>query len=186
MGIDFPAELVARWEAAAAEIDTARVRHVQIRIAIVLGAVRRESVIGRLWRIGRARGFLPIIRLPFCLGLGWIIGSGRQPFAWNHIDDMARLVVHLVDRTDLSGRYNGVAPGIVTSEQFLRSFARHLGRPILWRAPNWLVARLVGAERASILLEGQRVIPRRTLESGFRFDYPTLDGALDDLVQTTL
>ena len=75
---------------------------------------------------------------------------------------------------------------VVTSEQFLRSFARHLGRPILWRAPNWLVARLVGAERASILLEGQRVIPRRTLESGFRFDYPTLDGALDDLVQTTL
>ena len=186
MGIDFPAELVARWEAAAAEIDTARVRHVQLRIAIVLGAVRRESVIGRLWRIGRARGFLPIIRLPFCFGLGCIIGSGRQPFPWIHIDDMARLVAHLLDRTDLSGRYNGVAPGIVTGEQFLRSFARHLGRPILWRAPNWLVARLVGAERASILLEGQRVIPRRTLESGFHFDYPTLDGALDDLVQTTL
>ena len=185
MGIDFPAELVAQWEAAAEGIDARRVRHVKLRIGIVLGAVQRESFLGRLWRIGRARGFLPIIRLPFCLGLGAIIGSGRQPFPWIHIDDMTGIILHVIDRKDLSGRFNAVAPGIVSHEEFIRSFASHLRRPIIWRAPAWLVRSLVGAERSSILLEGQMVKPKRTLESGYRFRYPDIETALDNLVQIT-
>ncbi|QFT76617.1 TIGR01777 family oxidoreductase [Erythrobacter sp. THAF29] len=186
MGIDFPAELVGQWEKAAEGIDTSRVRHAKVRIAIVLGAVRREGFLSRLWRIGNSRGFLPIIRLPFCLGLGCVIGEGRQPFPWIHIDDCAALFLHLIDNRDLSGRFNAVAPESVTSEQFIRAFASHLRRPIVWRAPQWLIMRLVGAERASILLEGQKVVPRRTLESGFRFKYPTLDEALGDLVEITV
>lgn len=183
MGFDFPAELVAQWEAAAEGIDASRVRHVRLRIGIVLGAVTRESVLGRLWRIGRARGFLPIIRLPFCLGLGPVIGSGRQPFPWIHIDDMTGILLHVIDRRDLDGRFNAVSPGIVPHETFIRAFARHLHRPITWRAPSWLVERLVGKERSSILLEGQLVRPRRTLASGYRFRFADLDAALDDLVE---
>ena len=79
MGLDFPAQLVALWEAAAEGVDASRVRHVKLRIGMVLGKVDRKSYIGWLWQIGRARGFLPIIRLPFCLGLGAVIGTGRQP-----------------------------------------------------------------------------------------------------------
>ncbi len=70
MGLDFPAELVGQWEAAADGIDADRIRHAKLRIGVVLGKVERKSDIGRLWQIGRARGFLPVIRLPFCLGLG--------------------------------------------------------------------------------------------------------------------
>lgn len=183
MGIDFPAELVALWEAAADDIDCARIKHIGIRIGVVLGSIERKSHLGKLWRIGRARGFLPIIRLPFCLGLGATIGHGQQPFPWIHIDDMTALLIYLLDNPQANGRYNAVAPGIVNNRDFTRAFAKRLHRPIVWSIPAWLVRALVGAERASILLEGQNVKPKRTLESGFKFTYPDIDAALDNLVK---
>lgn len=186
MGMDFPAELVAQWEAAADGVDTSRLRHVKLRIGVVLGKVDRKSYIGRLWQIGRARGFLPIIRLPFCVGLGAVIGSGRQPLPWIHIDDMVGILLHVIDRPDARGRYNAVSPGIVTNRQFIEAFAARLRRPILWSAPEWLVRAVVGDERSSILLQGQLVRPKRTLESGYVFRYPEIKGALEDLVYVTI
>ncbi|MGI9301687.1 MAG: TIGR01777 family oxidoreductase, partial [Gammaproteobacteria bacterium] len=150
MGIDFPAELVALWEQAAEGIDNSRIRHVRVRIGVVLGAVERKSYLGKMWRIGRARGFLPIIRLPFCLGLGATIGHGNQPFPWIHIDDMAGILLYVIDNSGLSGRYNAVAPGITTNRGFTKVFAKHLHRRIVWSIPSWLVKAVVGAERASI------------------------------------
>jgi uncharacterized protein (TIGR01777 family) len=185
MGVDFPADLVARWEAAAEGIDAARIRHVKVRIGVVLGAVERKSMIGKLWRIGRARGFLPIIRLPFCLGLGATLGHGRQPFPWIHIADMAGILVRVLDDPRATGRFNAVAPGIVSNAEFTRAFSARLRRPVVWAVPAWLIRRLVGAERASILLEGQHVVPKRTLELGYTFRFLEIGTALDDLVQIT-
>ena len=185
MGLDFPAELVGRWEAAADGVDETRMRHVKLRIGVVLGKVERKSHIGRLWQIGRARGFLPIIRLPFCVGLGAVIGTGRQPLPWIHIDDMIGIMLHAIDRPETSGRYNAVSPGIVTNRQFIEAFARRLRRPILWSVPEWLIRFLVGDERSSILLRGQLVRPKRTLGSGYVFRYPDVAAALDDLVRIT-
>lgn len=185
MGVDFPAELVALWEQAASGIDGARIRHVSVRIGVVLGAVERTSYLGQLWRVGRAHGFLPIIRLPFCLGLGASMGHGRQPVPWIHIDDAVGIFQHLVDSVHARGRYNAVAPGIVSNRDFTEALAQQLRRPIMWSAPTWLVRTLVGADRASILLEGQNVKPKRTLEAGYRFRYPALAGALADLVRIT-
>jgi uncharacterized protein len=185
MGIDFPAELVGRWEKAAEGVDTTRIRHARVRIGVVLGDVKRESFFGRLWRIGRARGFLPIIRLPFCVGLGATIGKGTQPFPWIHIDDMTGILVHLIDQPSTGGRYNAVAPGCVTNREFTESFASHLRRKITWNAPEWLVRRIVGDERSSILLRGQLVRPKRTLESGYVFRFGDIDSALTDLVRIT-
>lgn len=186
MGIDFPAQLVGQWERAADHLDRTRVRHVRLRIGLVLGAVHRESLLGKLWRIGRSRGFLPMIRLPFCLGAGAVLGTGRQPFPWIHVDDMVGILLRVIDDPSASGRYNCVAPGIVSNEEFTRTFARHLHRPVTWTAPARLINALIGAERASILLEGQRVRPRRTLELGYRFRFPDIDGALGDLVRITV
>ena len=183
MGIDFPAELVALWEAAAEGIDSARIRHVAVRIGVVLGALEGKSVLGMPWRIGRTRGFLPIIRLPFCLGLGAVIGHGRQPFPWIHIDDMVAVLLHVLEHPEMQGRYNAVAPGIVTNREFTLALAKRLRRPVVWSVPAWLVRALVGSERASILLEGQNVKPKRTLAAGFRFAYGDIDGALDELVK---
>ena len=186
MGIDFPAELVGLWEAAADGVDDTRLRHVKLRIGVVLGKVERKSYIGRLWQIGRARGFLPIIRLPFCLGLGAVIGTGRQPLPWVHIDDMVGILLHVIDHTETRGRYNAVAPGIVTNREFITVFAKRLRRPVLWSVPEWLVRWLVGDERSSILLRGQLVRPKRTIESGYVFRFPSIEGALDDLVHITI
>lgn len=182
MGVDYPAELVRQWEHAASGVD-ARVRHVKVRVGVVLGDVERKSWLGRFWRIGAARGFLPIIRLPFCVGLGCSIGTGRQPFPWIHIDDMVGVLVHVIDHPETQGRYNAVSPGIVDNRTFTQIFARHLRRPVVWTAPTWLVRAIVGEERASILLEGQHVVPRRTLASGYRFKFADLDAAMTDLVK---
>lgn len=186
MGRDFPAELVSLWERAAEGVDAARVRHVQLRIGVVLGAVERRSLLGRLWRIGHGRGFLPMIRLPFCLGGGAMLGDGRQMLPWIHIDDMVALIVRALDHPAMAGRYNGVSPGIVTHRAFIETFAKKLRRKARWNAPAWLVERVVGAERSSILLRGQLVRPRRTLEAGFRFKFETIEAALDDLVKVTI
>ena len=185
-GMDFPAELVGLWEKAAEGVDATRVRHARVRIGVVLGSVSRSTRLGKLWRIGRSRGLLPIVRLPFCLGLGATLGSRRQMFPWIHIDDMTGILLHLLDRPDLDGRYNAVSPGIVTNAEFTLAFARRLGRSVVWAVPEWLVGWLVGDERSSILLRGQLVRPRRTLESGYVFRFATIDGALADLVHTTI
>lgn len=185
MGTDYPAELVRQWEHAADGVDP-RVRHVKVRIGVVLGAVERKSILGRLWRIGATRGFLPIIRLPFCVGLGCTLGSGKQPFPWIHIDDMVGVLLHVIDRGEANGRYNAVSPGIVDNRAFTHAFAKALRRPVAWSAPGWLVRSIVGPERSSILLEGQHVVPRRTLESGYRFQFPSIDSAMSDLVRITI
>ncbi|MEM9436035.1 MAG: TIGR01777 family oxidoreductase [Pseudomonadota bacterium] len=186
MGMDFPAELVGQWETAADHLDHDRVRHVRVRIGIVLGAVRKQSFLGRLWRIGRARGVLPLVRLPFCLGLGARFGSGMQPFPWIHIDDMVGILLHVIDHPETDGRYNAVSPGIVSNRDFTAAFGRSLRRPVVWSVPAWLVNVAIGQERASILLEGQNVVPKRTLAAGYSFRYPTIDGALEDLVEITI
>jgi uncharacterized protein (TIGR01777 family) len=183
MGMDFPAELVSRWEAAASGIDTTRVRHVKLRIGVVLGKIERKYHIGKLWRIGHARGFLPIIRLPFCLGLGATIGSGTQMFPWIHIDDMTGIILHVIDNRETQGKYNAVSPGIVDNNHFTQAFAKALRRRIVWSVPEWLVKAIVGAERSSILLRGQLVRPKRTLESGYQFQYATIESAMHDLVE---
>ncbi|MEM9101734.1 MAG: TIGR01777 family oxidoreductase [Pseudomonadota bacterium] len=185
MGMDFPAELVGLWERAADHLDTNRTRHVRLRIGLVLGAVHRQSMLSKLWRISAARGLLPLVRLPFCLGIGAILGTGRQPFPWIHIDDMVGICLAVIDNPAAHGRYNCVAPGIVSNAEFTRRFAHHLRRPVVWSAPKALINALIGRERASILLEGQRVRPRRTLAMGYRFRFADIDTALDDLVQIT-
>ncbi len=185
MGADFPSELVGQWENAADHLfDT--VRHVRVRIGIVLGKIDRGGLLGRLWRVGRSRGLLPLIRLPFCFGLGARLGKGTQPFPWIHIDDMVGILIRVIDDGDATGRFNAVAPGIVSNAEFTSAFGKAIHRPVVWSIPQWLIYRLVGAERASILVEGQRVVPKRTLAMGYRFEYPTIDKAMDDLVDITI
>lgn len=183
MGMDFPAELVSQWEAAADGVDAGKIRHIKLRIGVVLGSINRKSYLTRFWKIGRSRGFLPIIRLPFCLGFGAYIGKGQQIFPWIHIDDMVGIILHTIDNPETRGRYNAVSPNAVTNREFTQSFSKNLRRPIMWSIPEWLVKWVVGEERSSILLKGQLVRPRRTMEAGYKFQYPVIDDALKDLVK---
>lgn len=183
MQIDYPAELVRQWEAAADKLSHSEVRHVKVRIGIVLGRATKAASLREMVTGPVKNGFMSIARLPVSLGLAAVIGHGRQPVSWIHLDDMVELLYRAITKPGMRGRYNAVAPGVVSNRQFIHTFAGILGRPVLWSVPRWLVKFVLGAERAPILLQGQNIAPRRTQASGFRFRYPELDIALQDLLQ---
>ena len=105
---------------------------------------------------------------------------------WVHIDDMVGILLHVIDNPQTRGRFNAVSPGIVTNRDFIAAFAERLRRPVLWSVPERVVRFIVSDERSSILLRGQLVRPKRTLESGYVFKYPEIRGALVDLVHVTI
>lgn len=163
-GSDFLGTLAVEWERAALEArDVARV--VLLRTGIVLG------------RGGGA--FDPLLPL-FKLGLGGPWGDGRQWWSWIHVADHVGLVLHALD-DEITGPLNLTAPNPVTVNEFARAMGRALRRPALLRAPAGLL-RLVLGEAADAMLSLQRVMPRRALEMGYRFRFPTVDEALADIL----
>ena len=160
-GADFLANVVRQWEA---EAQRASVRSVQVRTGIVLSK-----------RGGAMEKMLP----PFKAFVGGPIGSGKQWFPWIHIADEVGAILWCIDR-ELTGPVNLVAPGIVTMKDFAKALGRALHRPAWAPVPAAPLKLLLG-EFAGSLLEGQRAVPKKLLDSGFRFRFPDLDPALRDL-----
>ncbi|XP_069796978.1 epimerase family protein SDR39U1 isoform X3 [Narcine bancroftii] len=132
--------------------------------------------------LGKNGGALKWMLWPFRLGLGGSLGSGRQPFPWIHVDDLSGILLHAMEGSTVHGILNGVAPCLSTNAEFVGTLARCLGRPALLPVPGGVLQALLGPQRASMLLEGQWVVPQRTLESGYRYHFPQLAAALKDLV----
>ncbi len=164
-GSDFLAQVCQVWEAATAPAQEAGLRTAIIRIGIVLhpdgGALKRMTV-------------------PFKLGAGGRFGDGNQYMSWIHRDDLLRLFVHVLEQPTVSGVLNGTAPNPVTNRDFVRELGRALHRPALVPAPKFALKLALG-EMSTMVLDGQKVLPRRTLDSGFTFEYPTLEAALRQL-----
>lgn len=165
-GDDFLAGVCLAWERATEEVEKLGVRRVVARTGLVL------SLHG---------GLFPVVLLPFRLFAGGRIGNGRQGFSWIHAADHARAVRFLIENEDARGAYNVTAPNPVTNAELGRLVARRLRRPYWLPTPAFLL-RLVLGEKATLVLDGQAVRPRRLLEAGFEFRYPTLEQALDDLL----
>lgn len=165
-GHDFLAEVTRAWEAASEPAEAAGIRTVRLRIGVVLG---------------RDGGALPRLMRPFRWGLGTPLGSGRQYYSWIHVDDWVRLVLFCLDQP-VAGPLNAVAPHPLPMRDFGRTLARVMLRPY-WpvAVPAFLLRALLG-EMATVVVDGQRVCPRRALDAGFIFRYPTLDAALSDLI----
>jgi uncharacterized protein (TIGR01777 family) len=121
------------------------------------------------------------MRAPFRWFVGGPIGSGTQWMSWIHRRDVVRALLLLVDREALSGPVNVVAPEPVTMAAFARALGRSLGRPAALRVPGLALRLALGEGLARALLTGQRAVPRKLLDAGFAFDFPTLDEALTDL-----
>jgi uncharacterized protein (TIGR01777 family) len=119
--------------------------------------------------------------LPFQLGLGARLGNGRQWMSWVHIEDYVAMVLYLLNDEQMRGPFNMTAPHPVTNAEFTKSLARTLHRPSLFVAPG-LVLKLTMGERATLLLEGQRVLPAKLTVLGTKFKYPNLGSALDHLL----
>lgn len=159
---DFLGQLSIDWENEAKSASTAGVRVAIVRVGIVLD---------------QGGGALAKLILPFSLGGGGPVGSGRQYMAWIHIDDLVRLFLWAVDHPNVAGPLNGTAPHPVTNKAFGHALGKAMGRPSFVWTPGFALHLLLG-EAAEIVLNGQRVLPRRVLELGFTFNYPTIDVAL--------
>jgi uncharacterized protein len=160
---DFLADVVRQWEKAADLISEARL--VKIRIGIVLG---------------NEAGALPPMALPYRLFAGGRVGSGRQWMSWIHIRDMVRLIDFCIRHKEISGPVNATAPNPLRNDDFGRTMGIVLRRPHWFPVPSFLFKLLFG-ELSVLLLQGQKVIPRKLLAQGFEFQYPTLEKALRDV-----
>jgi uncharacterized protein (TIGR01777 family) len=165
-GDDFLARVCVEWERSSAAVAEMDVRHVVIRIGMVLS---------------QEGGAFPRIVTPFRFFLGGPLGNGRQWFPWIHIADVASAIRYLIESDEASGAFNVVAPTPVTAREFAQTLGRVMGRPAAMPVPAFMLQLLVG-EMATILLGGQRAIPQRLLALGFRFRYPQLEDALRALL----
>lgn len=164
-GSDFLAQVVIAWEAAAREAEPLGVRVVRQRMGIVLG---QGGALGRML-------------LPFRLGLGGPIGSGRQWYSWIHRDDAIGLILFALTREDASGAINATAPNPVRMKEFAATLGKVLRRPALLPVPA-LALRLLLGEQAEAVLSGQRVLPTVAERLGYRFRFPDLETALRDVL----
>jgi uncharacterized protein len=165
-GEDFLAQLTVDWEASTAAVKEQGVRHVAIRSAVVLSP---------------DEGALKRLLLPYRLFVGGKIGSGRQGFSWIHPADETAAIRFVIENERASGPFNLTAPAPLTNAEFGAVLGRVLGRPSWLPLPGFALKLALG-EVASTVLEGQRALPKKLLDIGFTFRFPTAEAALRDLL----
>jgi len=142
--------------------------------------VTKRLVIFRFSVILGHGGALKKMLLPFKLGLGGIIGDGKQPFSFVHIEDLARAYEHVIESTECTGVYNLSTPNPVDNKTLTETLAKQLHRPAFIPLPTFVV-KLIFGEGAQILTHGQQVYPKRLLACGYAFKYPTIKSVLENI-----
>lgn len=159
----FLGNLAKEWESEALKAKEAGVKVSILRFGVVLGDG------------GAMSEMLPI----FKLGLGGILGDGKQGFSWIHVKDLLKACEFIIKQD--GGIFNLVAPKPVTNQAFTKALGKALKKPTFFKVPPF-VLKLKFGEGASILLTGQEVYPSKLLESGFAFEFSTIQEALEDLL----
>lgn len=165
-GRDWLAQVAVQWETSTAPVEAMGVRRVVIRSGLVLSA---------------EDGALPRMLPPFRLYVGGPLGNGQQWFPWIHCEDEAAAIRFLIENEEARGPFNLVAPYPLTNAQFSRALSRVMGRPAVMFAPGFVLKLLFG-EMATLLLDGQRAVPKRLLELGFSFQFPIAEAALKNML----
>ncbi|MBN3951001.1 MAG: TIGR01777 family protein [Nostoc sp. NMS7] len=164
-GNDFLAQVCQAWEAEAKKVKDAGVRLVILRFGIVLG---NGGALGKM---------IPA----FKLFAGGPIGSGRQWFSWIHVDDLVNLILQALTEPEIEGVYNATAPNPVRMADLSQTLGGVMNRPSWLPVPGFAIEALLG-DGAIVVLEGQQVIPKRTVETGFEYKYPNLKSALTQIL----
>ncbi|ERT08871.1 NAD binding domain of 6-phosphogluconate dehydrogenase family protein [Lyngbya aestuarii BL J] len=165
-GDDFLAQVCQAWESAAEKVKEAGTRLVIVRTGIVLGM----------------GGALAKMLTPFKLFAGGPLGSGKQWFSWIHRDDLVSLIIFALTHPEVEGVVNGTAPNPVRMGQLCNTLGDVLHRPSWLPVPDFALETLLG-DSAKLVLEGQQVIPKRTVSYNFDYQYPTVKPALEDIVR---
>jgi len=162
---DYTHQLCQRWETAALKAQTMGVRVCLVRTGIVLG------------HGGALSKMLPAFRM----GLGGPIGDGLQWMSWIHIEDEVEVICMMLTHTLFVGAYNLTAPGSVTNRDFTRELASVLHRPAWFPVPGFMLDLILGEGR-ELLMKGQNVHPDRLLQAGYKFAFPDLRSALNQVL----
>ncbi|MEG4504806.1 TIGR01777 family oxidoreductase [Microcoleus sp. F6_B4] len=164
-GNDFLAAVCKDWEAAAQPAKNAGTRLAILRLGIVLGMG------------GALAKMLP----PFKLFAGGPIGTGKQWFSWIHREDVVDLILYALQNPQVEGVLNATAPNPVRMNELCQTLGEVLQRPSWLPVPSFALEVLLG-DGAKVVLEGQKVLPKQTLASGFQYQYPTLKLALEEIL----
>jgi uncharacterized protein (TIGR01777 family) len=165
-GMDFLAQTAKQWEISSEPVEAAGWRRAIIRSGIVL------SLRG---------GTFPMLLLPFRFFAGGRLGSGNQWLPWIHLDDEVAAIRFLIDQPQARGPFNLVAPQAIRNAEVARSIGRLMHRPAWLPVPGWAL-RMLLAEKAMLVLDGQRPAPGRLLGLGFGFAFPQFETALANLL----
>jgi uncharacterized protein len=166
-GETYDAEVAQEWEKAAHEADDLGLRVVVVRTGHVLDP---------------RGGFLGELLTPFKLGVGGPLAGGAQYVSWIHIEDEVGILLWALDNGAVKGPFNATAPNPATNKDFSKALGRAIGRPAVMPVPGFVLDLKFGGEFGGILRGGQRVIPRRAQDLGYRFKFPELEKALADLL----
>jgi uncharacterized protein (TIGR01777 family) len=167
-GSDFLALLARDWEEEALRAGQNGIRTVLLRFGVILSA---------------RGGALPHMLLPFKMGVGGKLGSGRQWMSWVSLAEAVGFARHALENSELTGAVNAVAPSPVRNIEFTKVLGKVLRRPTLFPAPAFALKLALGEMAEALLLSSQRVIPARLQELGYRFQHPELEGALRAMLQ---
>lgn len=162
-GTGFLAEVCQAWEQATLPAAAAGIRVVQLRFGVVLSA---------------SGGALARMLVPFRLGAGGRLGSGRQWMSWITLDDAVGSVLHALTTADCRGPVNAVAPSPVRNADFTRALARAVHRPAVFPVPGVVLKTLLGDMASELLLSSQRVEPAMLLQTGYGFQHAAVGPAL--------
>jgi uncharacterized protein len=163
LGSGFLADVGKAWEQACEPARESAIRVVNLRAGIVLS---------------REGGALDRLLLPFRLGLGGRVGSGKQWWSWLELGDLVAAIRFSLEG-DIAGPINLVSPNPVTNAQFTKALGKALGRPTLFPFPSFAARAMFGEMADEALLTGQRALPARLLEAGFGFELAELGPALE-------
>ncbi|MEM8599175.1 MAG: TIGR01777 family oxidoreductase [Bacteroidota bacterium] len=170
-GTGFLADVCKVWEAATEPAEAAGIRTVHLRTGVVLDP---------------RGGALGLMKRPFAAGLGGWLGRGDTYTPWIALDDVLYAMLYLLGADDVAGPVNLAAPQPLPFKTLAKRLGRVLGRPVLLRVPRLAATRLGGEAIENIALTSQRAVPRRLLDHGFTFAYPTVDAALCHTLGKTL
>ncbi len=168
IGEGFLPTVCREWEEAADPARDAGIRVAHMRIGVVLG---------------REGGALAKMLTPFKLGVGGVLGDGKQYMSWISLTDVSRAIVHAIKTESLSGPVNTVAPEAVTNRTFTKTLGSVLKRPTIFPMPAFAAKLAFGEMAEALLLSSTRATPNRLESSGFDFEHATLETALRSILR---
>ncbi len=167
-GDDFLSAVAKEWESEARRAEDAGIRTVLLRSGIVLS---------------KDGGALGTMLTPFKLGVGGVVGSGKQWMSWISLDDEVEIINFAIENENLRGAVNAVSPNPATNYDFTKTLGEILYRPTIIPLPEFAVSMIFGEMGDALLLSSTKALPKRLIDAGFEFKYPDLKKAIEHAVE---